>query len=261
MPQRLRSMSTDLPSWPRKYFQPGGGDAHLFYKIHGSFRGMPEVSRSRHRCGGVPAGCDLGIFTRQEHPDVFGFGLEDAWIGNELRRENGAFAQRIEASPQCLVLRGVVTDPANLDYFRDAVGLVMALLESGGLAVFDPHAFKWWSADEWRTQAFDPAGAVPRHHVVILMSDEPNRTRWYHTRGMIKFGRPDVGVHGVTRELEPAVQDLCNRFIEMQAFGAVIPEGQEVKMKALPPGWRCRHGGSIDDPDFNNAHVEIGPVG
>ncbi len=77
---------------------------------------------------------------------------------------------------------------------------------------------------------------------------------------MIKFGRPDLSVRGVTRELGPAVEDLCNRFIEMQAFGAVVPEGQEVKMKALPPGWRCRHGGTIDDPDFNNVHLEIGPT-
>jgi hypothetical protein len=154
-----------------------------------------------------------------------------------------------------------VTDPASLDYFRDAVGLVMALLESGGVAVFDPHMFKWWSADEWREHAFEPAGAVPRHHVVRLVSDEPDgRSRWYHTRGMIKFGRPDLSVHGVVPELESAVTDLCERFIEMQAFGAVVPEGQGINMNALPPGWRCRHGGDLDDPEFNNRHLEIGPA-
>jgi hypothetical protein len=121
--------------------------------------------------------------------------------------------------------------------------------------------FKWWSAHEWREHAFEPAGAVPRHHVVILVSDEPDeRSRWYHTRGMLKFGRPDLSVHGVVPELEPAVKDLCERFIEMQAFGAVIPEGQEVRMNGLPPGWRCRHGGDLDDPEFNNRHVEIGPA-
>jgi hypothetical protein len=200
------------------------------------------------------------MFTRATHSSVLDMGLDDNWIGREFRREHGKLATDVSASDQCLVLRGVVPDPPTLDYFRDAVGLVMALLESGGTAVFDPHMFKWWSASEWRDLAFEPAGAVPRHHVVILVSDEPGgRSRWYHTRGMIKFGRPDVSVRNVPPALEAAVRELCERFVDMQAFGAVIAEGQEIKMDALPRGWRCRHGGSLDDPDFNNRHVEIGP--
>jgi len=45
----------------------------------------------------------------------------------------------------------------------------------------------------------------------------------------------------------------------MQAFGAVVPEGQPIEMSSLPDGWRCFHRGSLDDPDFNNRHIEIGP--
>jgi hypothetical protein len=76
----------------------------------------------------------------------------------------------------------------------------------------------------------------------------------------LKFGRPDVSVHDVDRHLCPVVKDLCERFIEMQAFGAVIPEAQEVTMKGVPSGWRCRHRGDLDDPDFNNRHLEVGAV-
>jgi hypothetical protein len=137
----------------------------------------------------------------------------------------------------------------------------MALLESGGFAVFDPHMFKWWSVEEWRQRAFDPAGPVPRHHVVILVSDEPDgRSRWYHTRGMLKFGRPDISVRNVVPALENVVKDLCERLIEMQAFGAVVPEGQEIKMNGVPRGWRCWGGGDLDDPEFNNRHIEIRPA-
>jgi hypothetical protein len=253
-------MSADLPTWRRDHHQPGGGDAHLFYKVHGTFRGPPEVSRQRHRVAGVPEGCDLQLYARDSHPDVHRIGLGDDWIGRQLRQRDGALARDIEASPQCLVLRGVVVDPESLDYFRDAIGLVTALLESGGVAVFDPHMFKWWSASEWHERAFGPAIAAPRHHVVVLLSDEPDRrSRWFHTRGMIKFGRPNISVHGVTRELEPVVTDLCERFIELQASGAVILEGQPIRMNGIPSGWTCRHGGSLEDPEFNNRHVEIGP--
>jgi hypothetical protein len=251
--------SDALASWPRPYFQPGGGDADLFYKVHGVFRGAPEVSRSRHRCAGVPAGCDLQLYSRAAQPSVLGMGLGEEWLGRELRRTKPALAEALSRTDQCLVLRGEVKDPSTLDYFRDAVGLVTALLEAGGVAVFDLHMFTWWTADEWRERAFAPAGPVPRHHVVILVSEEPvGAAKWFHTRGLRKFGRPDLSVHGVTPDLEAGVTDLMNRFIEMQAFGAVVAEGQPVRMKALPEGWRCHHRGSHDDPDFNNRHIEIG---
>lgn len=60
------------------------------------------------------------------------------------------------------------------------------------------------------------------------------------------------------RSLEAAVKELCNRFIDMLAFGAVIPDGQLIRMRGLP-AWKHRHAGELDDPDFNNVHVEIGP--
>jgi hypothetical protein len=249
-----------LPSWPRQHFQRGGGDAQLFYKIHGAFAGPPSVSRSKHRCAGVPDRCDLQSYNRDSAPELFAFGLQNDWISRDFRAHQADLAAQVACTDQCLVLRGVVPDPETLDYFRDAVGLVTALLEAGGIAVFDPQMFKWWSADEWRTRAFEPMGAVPRHHVVILVSDEQDGDgRWYHTRGMRKFGRPDVSIHHVPLDLEGVVEDLCNRFIEMQAFGAVIEEGQAIKMTGLPSGWRCRHRGDLDDPEFNNVHVDIGP--
>ena len=73
---------------------------------------------------------------------------------------------------------------------------------------------------------------------------------------MLKFGRPDLSVHGVTADLRDAVIDLINRFIAFQAFGGIIEEGREIKMPSLPPGI-CTHQGDMDDPDFNNVHVEI----
>jgi hypothetical protein len=165
-----------------------------------------------------------------------------------------------------MVLRGSQPDPPTLDYLRDSVGLLTYVLDCGGCAVYDPQSFDWCPPDRWRHRVFEPAGPVPRHHVVILISDEEEHQQpdpsvrspvWFHTRGMRKFGRPDLSVHDVPPDHVDAVTDLCNRFIELQAFGGVIPEGQEVRMAALPPGGVARHGGSLDDPDFNNVHVEI----
>ena len=245
-----------LRTWPRQLFQQGGGDAHLFYKVHGRFSETPGVSRSHYRCNGVPEGCGMQSYTRDTHPEVLSIGLDDH-CGDQLHKDSPGLFEAASSTEQCLVLRGVVPDPPTLDYFRDAVGMVMALLDQGGVGVFDPHMFKWWSPEEWREHAFELAEAAPHRHVVILVSDEPAGGRWYHTRGMLKFGRPDISVHHVAAELEPAVKDLCNRFIEMQAFGAVLPEGQEIRMAGVPAGWCCSHRGDLDDPDFNNRHIEV----
>jgi hypothetical protein len=156
-----------------------------------------------------------------------------------------------------------LADQGDLNYLRDAVGLLTFLLDHGGIVVYDPWMFHWWEPGEWRDHVFRPGGAVARHHVVILTSEEPGDASltWFHTRGMRKFGRPDLSLHGVPPQYRDAVIDLFERFIELQAFGGVIAEGQEICRKRLPEGMTCRHAGDVDDPDFNNAHVEISPPG
>lgn len=74
---------------------------------------------------------------------------------------------------------------------------------------------------------------------------------------MRKFGRPDLGIHRVPSQYHEAVTDLLNRFIEFQAFGGMIREGQEIRIASLPAGMYCTHRGTQEDPDFNNFHVEI----
>src|SRR5207245_7354151 len=94
-------------------------------------------------------------------------------------------------------------------------------------------------------------------HSVILFSDEPDGTRWYHTRGLRKFGRPDLSMHGVRADYESAVIEMFNRLILLQAEGHRIAEGPEIHMASLPSGLTCHRSGSVDDPDFNNVHLEI----
>jgi hypothetical protein len=66
-----------LPHWSRPHLQPGGYDAHLFYKVHGDFDGSRHVSRSEHRCGGVPDGLQLSFYEADRYPDVMAFGSTD----------------------------------------------------------------------------------------------------------------------------------------------------------------------------------------
>jgi hypothetical protein len=44
---------------------------------------------------------------------------------------------------------------------------------------------------------------------------------------MRKFGRPDLSIQSVSTKHDEAIIDLCNRFIEFQAFGGVIEEANK----------------------------------
>lgn len=250
-------MPDQLPDWPRPHFKQPGGRPFLFFVVYGKFGSLPEMSASRYRSAGVPAGLDLSHYQAEQHRDVLA-NFREGYLWNDLRARNPELAARIVESKECLILRGEIEDCETLNYLRDSVGLLTFLLDNGGITVYDPMTFRWWEPEEWRNRIFHPAGPVPRHHVVILTSEESDPTlTWFHTRGMRKFGRPDLSIHRVRPEYNEAIIDLCNRFIELQAFGGIIEEGQPIRMKSLRRGMTCHHRGDLDDPDFNNVHVEI----
>ncbi len=155
-----------------------------------------------------------------------------------------------------MALRGELADPPDLNYLRDAIGAVTFFMDHGGFAVCDPQQFELYDAERWRRDIFESGATNVLKHVKILYSEGEDGT-WYHTRGLRKFGRPDVSVRGVPRDHAKAAIDLCNRFIQMQALGGRIPEGQQIRMASLPAGMICHHSGDLEDPDFNNVHVEI----
>lgn len=202
----------------------------------------------------------MGLFEQRpdEHPDAFRFGL-DGFLGEQLREKGRDLTRAVRSAPQCWVLQGNIEDPCDLSYFRDALGAITAFLDAGGVAVFDPLTFTWWTSDEWRTEVFTEDFVATRHVVLMGSEDEDPGNLWLHTRGLLKFGRPDLSIPNVTPDLVPAVQNLFQRFVEYLALGAVVPRGEEIRLPSLPAGWRCFEQGSFEDPDFNNRHLYIGP--
>lgn len=250
-------MTESLPDWRRLHFAGPGGRPFLFYVVYGKFGSLPSLSASHYRSAGVPDEFTLFHCDMEQHPDVLA-GFQEGYLWNELQSHDPAMAARIIETRECLILQGEIEDSETLDYLRDSVGLLTFLLDHGGVTIYDPFMFQWWEPEEWRNRIFDPAGPVPRHHVVLLTSEEiaPGLT-WFHTRGMRKFGRPDLSIHNVPPTYNEAIIDLCERFIDFQAFGGIIEEGKRIRMKSLPDGMTCCHQGDLDDPDFNNTHVEI----
>jgi hypothetical protein len=250
-------VTSELETWQRKHYVAGGGDPFLFYVVYGEIDSSAPLSRSTYRSDGIPDGIEVMSYGPGQHPDVPG-SFREGYLWDEFVADDPRLARAVAQCEHCMILRGTPTDSTTLDYFRDTVGLVTYLIDRGGCVVYDPLMFRWWQPAEWKQKIFEPAGPVPRHHTVILVSEEDDPSlKWFHTRGMRKFGRPDISVHNVPAELEEGVIDLCNRLIEHQAFGHVVPDGQEIKMASLPSGGVVRHGGDLDDPDFNNVHLDV----
>lgn len=192
----------------------------------------------------------------QTHPEVLD-SFREGYLWDALRTEDPALAGAVAAQSNAVIVRGEMANDSSLNYWRDTIGLLTCLLDHGGVAIFDAQSLKWWSRDAWRAEVFAPAAPEPGRHVVILVSPETDGTHGFHTRGLRKFGRPDLSLHHVSVAHTEAVTDLFNRLIELQALGGTIPEGQPIRMAALPEGMHCVHGGELGDPDFNNVHVEI----
>ncbi len=252
----MEAQKSKLKSWNRKHFAPGGGDAFLFYVVYGRVDTTKPLSRSKYRSEGLPDGLEIMAYGPNLHLEVPA-SFREGYLWDQLRFADPRLAATLAEQDTCIVLRGTFPDPETLNYLRDTIGLITHFLNNGGVGVYDPQMFEWWSSDRWRERIFDPAGPVPRNHTVILVSEDTEGTQWLHTRGLRKFGRPDLSVPQVPESRLAAFIDLCNRFIELQAFGGIVAEVQEIRMRSLPEGLTYHHAGDIDDPDFNNVHIRI----
>jgi hypothetical protein len=229
----------------------------VFYALYGSIAPSLDVSRTAYRSAGLPPGVHTGHFSRGEANGVFASFLEGPF-GAMLDEGPRELATTVRAAPGCVVIKGAVADSPTLDYLRDVIGLIACMIDAGAIAVLDMQSLQWWDATDWRRDIFE-AEFTPAEHVAMLGSVEDAKSGavWIHTRGMRKFGRPDLSVHGVTGDLQQPVVEMCARLTALEALGGMIPEGQAVKMQGIPAGTSCHHGGDLDDPDFNNVHVEI----
>lgn len=266
----------ERPRWSAARSNSSSGDAELLYVVFGDFPQPLHLSGSDYRTSGLPDCVELRAFSRATQAEQVQ-SFYAGWLGQSLRSDNAALFSVVERASTCLVLRGTIPDPPSLLYLRDVVGVLTALLDNGSGsqgesgALLDSQALAWFSPDEWRERIYEPDSPVPTHHVSILVSPEPHEERhqhasvfeqqhrnsWLHTRGMRKFGRPDLSIHDVAPEHWEGCLELCNRLIIMQAFGEHVAEGQAIRMKGVPVGMTCHHQGSYDDPEFNNVHIEV----
>jgi hypothetical protein len=240
--------------WEREYFQPENGNAVLNFVVFGELTADVEVSASEYRTSGPPKGTEMELFTRAEH-GAWVDGWTEGYFGAMLA-DDPELEAKVKAAPTLAMLHGEVHDPSTLDYLRDAIGVVTALLDRGGVAVLDVLALRWFTSEEWRETIFEPAAPEPIEHVSLLASEEWGGM-WLHSRGMRKFGRPDLSARELSQDDLETFAGLFESLIVTLAAGAVIPEGQRIRIAGTKVERTVHLRGDFEDPEFNNVHYEL----
>lgn len=233
-------------SWPRPHWTPGTERAVLLYFVFGDFDAdlsLPvsgtalQARRYRHDdlrdWSGYPLAGQLGALLQHDQPRVHEHATQ---VGDVVR------------------LMVDLPDPADLDYLRDALRAIDALLDAGGVAVVDPQALGLFDAAAWRQHYVE--ARAPRAHVLILRDDEAEGA-WVHSRGMRKFARPDISIHGVPEADVPRAGALCERLVELQVLGMRFEDGQALEIEGFDVALQVVCAGAPDDPRFNNEHVGL----
>ena len=239
----------------RPYYSDIGYEPLLFYVIFGVGGSDLAVSREKHKVNGIPEGLEIYTVKRPDDDEYMNAMLGGSIAGILMRSEPELYNAAL-ASDVWTVLRGEITNDSTLDYMQDTIGIVQALAEQGAAAILDLQTFSLFSADEWNdtyfAREFDPYA-----HADILVSETDNGV-WLHTRGMRKFGRPDISLENVPTDCSETALQLVNQMIYYAVMGAFYYQDSKFN---IPNGVNYivhpTFVGDMECPDFNNCYYRI----
>lgn len=245
-----------IPAWQRPHWHASDEEAVLQFYVFGKFEPV-RVPADGYGSPGLPRGIDLASHHHAALRQWEGYPLKGA-LGRMFREDAPEAYKRALDAPEVLVVRGTLPDSADTGYLRDTLGVIAGLLDIGGVAVLDPQILGLFDAGTWRRRYLVKDGAPIRHHLLILCDDEdaPGR-HWIHTRGLRKFGRPDISLRHVPAGEVDRAGALCQQLAELQALGARFTDGQALEGEGIPAGLVAALGGGMDDPAFSNTRVEF----
>lgn len=245
---------TYFPAWQRPHWQPREEETILQFYVFGDFQ-PTRVPSVQYGSDGLPEEVQLTSHHHHVLRDWEGYPLKGP-LGELFKNDAPQAYEQAMAAPQVLVLHGKFKDQPDTGYLRDTFGVLAGLLDIGGVAILDPQILTLFSADEWRHRYLIKDGAPLRHHALILRDDDETPGRqWIHTRGLRKFGRPDISLRNVPEGEVDRAGALCQQLMELEALGAHFTDGQVLEVDGIFGGLVAELGGGYDDPEFNNTYV------
>jgi len=240
----------------RAYYEDINYHPYIFYVVFEVRHEKLEISTERHHVDELPEGIDIALFNRYENGEYMD-SLLGGTLGYLLNESSPSLFSRVHASEKWAVIRGEVKNDSTLDYMRNVIGLVQAFVETGALGVLDLQTFTLLSSEEW-TETIFKKEFNPYSHFTIITSEMDDGTVWVHTRGMRKFGRPDVSIVGVQKvDVNDAMQ-VAKQVLYYGCLGVFFSKATKLhthvgKSFHIFP----RYVDDRENDDFNNAYYEI----
>jgi hypothetical protein len=136
----------------------------------------------------------------------------------------------IDEATCCYSIQVRVPDPADLTHLQLAWAVAARVSRAGAVAVFDAFAHDWSLPEQ--VAALDPHRPfdILREISVIAESEPtPGFGHPVHTRGMVKFGRPDL-IMGVPEDRIGDAASVLNQLATMLAEGHVLAAGHHLRI-------------------------------
>lgn len=238
----------------RKYYNDIDYKPFLFYVVFGVSEENMQVSKSKHHVDEVPAGIDIRCLNRKDNNDYIENFFQGA-IGDIIRENDEELYNICREQDRCVVIQGAAIEDATFDYMRNIVGVMQAFVDNGAVGILDLLTFSLFSPKRY-TEKFFEKDINAQDHVVILISKTDDKF-WIHTRGMSKFGRPDISMEDVEESKLALCERLINQMIYFGGEGAVFKE--QIKINVSPEEShmvRTEFINDFDNDDFNNAYYK-----
>ncbi len=239
----------------RKYYQDIGYKPFLFFVIFGVSGEELEVSREKHKVDELPGGLDIRSFNREAHGDWM-----DGWFmgayGSVFKEANEELFDICRSAEKCTALMGNIEKDDTLDYMRNVIGIIQALIDKGAVGIMDPQTINLYSPEQWTDRFFDKE-VNAQNHVKILFSKEENGY-WLHTRGMAEFGRPDIGINDVPEEKLHDYEQVINQMIYYGGQGVFFEK--DTRLHTFDGKAFVIHPEFVNDfenEDYNNAYYIV----
>lgn len=184
-----------VPVWERTAVSSAGRDAHVLFVCFASLALREDVKFAVDRFGVSSIeslrAVDVREHAREANPDWF-----DGWRSGALRqiaeRDLHADLAALDAADRCITLEIGVADPTDLAHLQSVWALARWFFARGANVALDVHAARFLRAADLPA----PSSQFDVHENVstIFETDatEPDGRHVLHTRGMRKFGRPDI---------------------------------------------------------------------
>lgn len=231
-------MTGRVAPWPRPHFRAGGGAASVEMLLLAKHELEPTGTPAQYWDWSPydlrPAGLTSGFVTRDDAPALFTWLMTDGGARPDSPslcpvEERATRSTWVASATHLFRVAADVPDPADLGYLQAAWAMVRWNLDAGAYAVFDAKALRWHSREDV-ARLYGPRPFSLRSEIQL---EEHGRA--LNTRGMIKFGRPDLVC--LMTDWTPSELDWGRYFFESlateMAQGRRLAPGEEGRVEGI----------------------------